>query len=934
MQNPQLVDRIAPPPRSATDGVNQPEYFRYWGKALPKEDSALGYHLLPFHCLDVAACGEALLRIPRFSLAPLAKDLGWAVAEVERLFVYFLVLHDLGKFARAFQGLAPNLSPKLVTCDRHKRYTQRHDTIGWLVWRDHLADALPSESLPNASHDFWGEWIRTSVGHHGMPPRDAEEDGYTGLSARTFCLPEDFQAATQLAIDAAAFLLSQPPPRPDAGQERILRRHSWRLAGLAVLADWLGSNQHYFQYHDHPRSLPEYWQDIARPNAAESVHGAGLAGHPPNPWSGAGALFDNIAHLTPLQQYAAEVELDEGPQLFLLEDVTGAGKTEAALILVQRLMSDGHAQGLYFALPSMATANQMYRRVGEVYQRLYQSSASPSLILAHGARQLVEGFRQSVLQAAEQPHDRDYRSGEGTATTQCNAWLADNRKKALLADVGVGTLDQALLSVLPTRHQSLRLLGLAGKVLVVDEVHAYDTYMGALLSALLTAHARQGGSVILLSATLPANQRASLVAAFQLGCDGPSAALPPDHRYPLATQVGADVHSHACATRAQLVRRVSVVPIHDEADVLALIASHAAVGRCVCWIRNTVDDARRAYAALSNTCPDAQVLLFHSRYAMGHRLDIEKLTLDRFGKDSTAAARQGQVLIATQVVEQSLDLDFDVLISDLAPIDLLIQRAGRLQRHQRDANGNPSADSDGRAKPVLYLFGPKPDEDPKADWYAASFPKAQYVYPNIAQLWLTQRALLAVGCIISPGEPGERGSVRDLVESVYGEDTHPVPEALHKAMRDQEGKDLAEYSQAKFNALSLLKGYCHDSSARWYEDTRVPTRLGDESLTIYLAREGPDGLQPFLEAREFAWEHSTVRIDARAMSTLAPDWRARFSVAIESLRRRYRLLADPAFVLPLTQEGAGWMGYCSDSKNRVRRVLYDVRIGLTIEKGE
>lgn len=921
-------------PVSSDESTSHPTYFAYWGKALPGETSAHRYHLLAFHCLDVAACGEALLRIPRFSLAPLAKDLGWAVADVERLFVYFLVLHDLGKFARAFQGLAPNLSPNLVPSDQRKRYTQRHDTIGWLVWRDHLADLLPSECLQNASHDFWAEWIRTSVGHHGMPPRDNEKDGYTGLSAKTFCLPEDFQAATDFAVDAATFLLPQPPPAPDRGQVQVLQRHVWRLAGLSVLADWLGSNQHFFEYHDSPQSLPNYWHDIARPKAAQSVHAAGLSGHSPNPWRGADALFKNLPHLTPLQQYATEVPLGEGPQLFLLEDVTGAGKTEAALILVQRLMSAGHAQGLYFALPSMATANQMYRRVGEVYQRLYASSASPSLILAHGARELVEGFRQSVLQTAEQPHDRDYLANEGTATTQCNAWLADNRKKALLADVGVGTLDQALLSVLPTRHQSLRLLGLAGKVLLVDEVHAYDTYMGALLTALLTAHARQGGSVILLSATLPANQRATLVAAFQLGRDAPVDDLPPDNRYPLATLVGAEVHSHACATRAQLIRRVGVVPIHDEAEVFALIASHAAEGRCVCWIRNTVEDARRAYAALSHTCADAQLMLFHSRYAMGHRLDIEKRTLDRFGKDSTAAIRHGQVLIATQVVEQSLDLDFDVLISDLAPIDLLIQRAGRLQRHQRDSHGNPSADRDARATPVLYLYGPKPDEDPKADWYATSFPKAQYVYPNIGQLWLTQRALLAVGCIISPGQPGEAGSVRDLVEAVYGEDTHPVPEALHKAMRDQEGKELAEYSQAKFNTLSLLKGYCQESSARWYEDTRVPTRLGDDSLTIYLAREGPDGLQPFVEAREFAWEHSAVRIDARAISTVGPDWLARFSGALDILRQRYRLLADPAFVLPLIPDGESWMGVCSDHKGRLLCARYDARIGLTIEKGE
>ncbi|WP_238947405.1 hypothetical protein [Vandammella animalimorsus] len=168
--------------------------------------------------------------------------------------------------------------------------------------------------------------------------------------------------------------------------------------------------------------------------------------------------------------------------MFVLEDVTGAGKTEAALMLTQRLMQAGRADGLYFALPSMATANQMYQRVGQVYRRLYTDEAAPSLVLAHGARQLLADFRDSVLQPREQAEDGRYAPDERSASLQCNAWLADHRKKALLAEVGVGTLDQALLAVLPARHQSLRLLGLCGKVLLIDEVHAYAPYMMALLT--------------------------------------------------------------------------------------------------------------------------------------------------------------------------------------------------------------------------------------------------------------------------------------------------------------------------------------------------------------------------------------------------------------------------------------------------------------------
>lgn len=920
---------------SALDDQQVPRYFSYWGKAQPVEGGISGYHLLAFHSLDVAACGEALLKLPRFSLASMASELGWPLAHLERLFVFFLGLHDLGKFARAFQGLAPDLSSALVPSDPRKRYTQRHDTLGWLVWRDHLADSSLNQSLSPDAEDFWADWIRVVVGHHGMPPREAADGGSVSLRAKDYFLPEDVQAAQAFAIDLAVLLLQESLPFPGPAQQQCLRRYAWQLAGLAVLADWLGSNQAFFNYQDQPLALSEYWQNLARPKAEQAVRSAGLSSQLAMPWQGPQALFDYLQQPTPLQRYAAEVELEEGAQLFLLEDVTGAGKTEAALILVQRLMSAGLAQGLYFALPSMATANQMYRRVGEVYRRLYQASASPSLVLAHGARQLVEGFRQSVLQATEQTQDFDYRPDEGSATTQCSAWLADSRKKALLADVGVGTLDQALLAVLPARHQSLRLLGLAGKVLLVDEVHAYDTYMGVLLKTLLTAHARQGGSAILLSATLPANQRAELVAAFQFGLGAPLLEeLSADNRYPLATQVGAQVRSQACATRAQLVRNVSVVPLHSEAEVLDLIATQAAAGRCVCWIRNTVEDARRAHAELELSQPDA-ALLFHSRYAMGDRLAIENCTLELFGKESTAVMRRSQVLVATQVVEQSLDLDFDVLISDLAPIDLLIQRAGRLQRHRRDANGEPAADAEGRAAPVLYLHCPEPDEQPSADWYAASFPKACYVYPNIGQLWLTQRALLAAGSIVSPGLPGQVGSVRSLVEAVYGEEAElAVPEALRKATNDELGKQLADTSQAHFNALKLHKGYCQDSSHHWYEDTRVPTRLGDESLTLYLARESSAGLQPLIAAEQFPWEQSAVRIDARVLKALAPEWLVRFGSAIEALRQRYRVLADPAFVLPLVADGDAWVALGSDERGRVVRIRYDKKVGFLLEKGE
>lgn len=903
-------------------------YWAYWGKASPQSEGDR-YHLLPFHALDVAACGRVLLALPGCSLKTLACELGWPQAQVEAVFVFFLVLHDLGKFARAFQGLAPDLSPDLVPADAGKRYQKRHDTLGWILWRDDFINAGFADFLPDAGHEFWGVWQRSVVGHHGKPPEETASGGLFSLDASDFFLRSDRQAACAFVEEVVVWLWPADIPSPGREQLLALRRHAWKVAGLSVLADWLGSNQDFFPYHSKPMPLQRYWS-YALGQAERVVEAAGLQGHAVRDWQNPQALFGHICTLTPLQEYAATVALEEGPQLFLLEDVTGAGKTEAALMLTQRLMQAGKAHGLYFALPSMATANQMYQRVGSVYRQLYEPATQPSLILAHGARQLVEGFRQSVLQEREQADDFRYQAGEGSASLQCNAWLADNRKKALLAEVGVGTLDQALLAVLPARHQSLRLLGLAGKVLLVDEVHAYDAYMMSLLEALLTAHARQGGSVILLSATLPLAHRDKLLAAYRHGLGASTEHTFDDRRYPLAVRMGREVLAHACGTRPQVRRCVQVRMLCEEAAVLALLVERARAGQCIAWIRNTVEDARRAHRLLMELLPEDSLLLFHSRYAMADRLDIEAQVLARFGKHASAAERMGRVLVGSQVLEQSLDYDVDLMVSDLAPIDLVIQRAGRLQRHARHGNGDPAEDGiERREAPVLYVLAPELIDEPKVDWYSSSFPKACFVYPDAGKLWLTARALARAGAIVTPGDIGQQGAVRELVEAVYGADVEAIPEALKKASQDQIGKDMAMRSQAHFNALKLDMGYCIDSSALWYEDHQVPTRLGDETLTLYLAVWRNGRLHPLCEGGAYCWEQSAVRIHARHVKSLAPDWEPRFAEAVKQLRGQYRLLEEPAFVLPMVEEDGRLMTRVQDERGHVREMHYDRRIGLS-----
>src|SRR5690606_17591138 len=280
---------------------------------------------------------------------------------------------------------------------------------------------------------------------------------------------------------------------------------------------------------DQETPLETYWTQ-ARQNARRALMEAGVVPTPTKKHLTFFDLFPNIETPSPLQRWAMEVEVTSEPQIHLLEDVTGAGKTEAALTLAYRMMEAGAAQGFFIGLPTMSTANAMYSRVASIYQNLFDRDSN--LVLAHGNRTLVESFAASVF--PEDQSEGDAEQYDETASARCTAWLADHNKRALLAQTGVGTIDQALLGVIHSKHQSLRLLGLFGKVLIVDEVHACDAYMQGVLEVLLEFHARSGGSVILLSATLPVHMKQKLLGAYAKGRNSLCPVIS-EQAYPLAT---------------------------------------------------------------------------------------------------------------------------------------------------------------------------------------------------------------------------------------------------------------------------------------------------------------------------------------------------------------------------------------------------------------
>lgn len=814
-------------------------FYRYWGKT--SDDGS--YHLLPYHSLDVAAVGYILMDPGRPLCKRLASQLKVDQEWLQHWFTFCLMLHDIGKYSRAFQNLVPDLSPALVPFRGQCVYMTRHDSLGFLLWKIRLSK-LDKDGMTNID-----PWMEIVCGHHGQPPKRSPK----GFASHF--LDEDFNAAE--AYLQAVLAWWQPDLRPlEELDMHAVRAASWQLAGVAVLADWLGSSQEIFNYHSKPMELQDYWNSIAIKHAPAAMNLSHWDQADIAPFTDISQQFPFIEHPTPLQRYASEQALGRGPQLYILEDITGAGKTEAAMVLAHRLMAAGEARGLYVALPTMATANAMYGRLAKSYRALFGHEVTPSLILAHGAAKLSDKFVETIAFVRQQP-DHDYQADEASASAYCNGWLADNRKKALLADVGIGTVDQALLGVLPARHQSLRLLGLADKVLLVDEVHAYDPYMRTLLIALLEMHARQGGSAILLTATLPQHFRNELLQGFARGMGGNAPQLT-KNEYPLITTLSADgLQEHPVDSRRELYRRIDVLRLDNEAAAMVTIRQAVAQGQAVCWIRNTVGDARATYGRLASEpwCGSDRLTLFHSRFAMVDRQRIENDVLSRFGKESDGSQRAGQVLIATQVVEQSLDLDFDLMISDLAPVDLLIQRAGRLHRHRRDASGRCIDEGDDqRPLPCLYLLAPDPEQVSDEQWLKRMLSGTQAVYQNVGQLWLSLSILLKDSGFRMPED------ARRLIEGVYGDEAQEqIPDALQVLTWQAHGVGRGQQGMGEFNCLKLNKGYTR-LSGEWDEEVRIPTRLGDESVTAALARVVAGELVPYADTERHAWALSQIAL--------------------------------------------------------------------------
>jgi CRISPR-associated endonuclease/helicase Cas3 len=372
----------------------------------------------------------------------------------------------------------------------------------------------------------------------------------------------------------------------------------------------------------------------------------------------------------------------------------------------------------------------------------------------------------------------------------------------------------------------MRLAGLADRVLIVDEAHSYEPYTEEMLQTLLTHQAMIGGSAVVMTATLPLRLREALLSAWARGRSA-TGTIDPPRGYPSLTLADADgeVAGTPVAPVPETVRRIAVTRLGSFEEACGRLLTAAARGAACVWVRNAVDEAIAAAEALR--ARGADVDLLHARFALCDRQAREEEALAHFGKDR--APRPGRILVATQVVEASLDLDFDVMVSDLAPIGALVQRAGRLWRHmdRRPRDERPVGG------PRLDVLSPDPDSQPGERWLDAALGKGAFVYPLDVQ-WRTARSLFQAG------EIGAPDGLRDLIEAVHGAEAMPVPEALARAEAEREGAEWAERGQARQNVIALEDGY--PAMPGPDPNEALATRLGRPQIALVLARRTETGV--------------------------------------------------------------------------------------------
>jgi len=781
----------------------------HWAKTSKGVDGR--WHPLILHMLDVAASAGAILeREPESTRERMAATLGMKWEDARAWLLLVVACHDLGKASPGFQCKWENLSG--MDAGRSPNTKINHAFVSQVA----LSEILQKNSWP----EELAELVADAVGcHHGERASPSILDRLMG---DTRALGKD--EWTEARRSLVELLLAVLNPTMTPTKQTLTGPDFMLLSGLTSFADWIGSNEEWFPFgtvedcddlHD--------WFQKRRIRANQALDS--LRWEPRTPLSTKAKSFEEVFEFAPrpLQQAIADALADlKMPAILLLEAPMGEGKTEAAFFAHLELQRRFGHRGLYIALPAKATGNAMFTRTLEFLQS-QGTNRTLDLQLLHGGALLNDTFQGLKVSGI---HD-----SKAGGEVRAGEWFT-NKKRALLSEYGVGTIDQALLPILPVRHNFVRLWGLADRVVVFDEIHAYDAYTGTLLVHLLRWLLALGSSVVLLSATLSPSIRRKLAGV--VGSTLPE----PEKPYPRLSIFcpGEKVyqkHFEADPARRQTVRLQAISP--DLSGMRTALEEHLTRGGMGLALVNTVQRAQELYLLfpdgesleregirLGKRLSDGtEIFLFHARFPADRRQKREEQALETFGEGGNRTGRK--ILIATQVVEQSLDLDFDLIASDLAPIDLVLQRAGRLWRHARTSRPV--------SEPILLVSGLTGDEPPsfgKPLWWGKVY---------------REDVLLRTWCLLQ----GKRDlrlpdEIDTLVQNVY-EEEKAVPgfleERMNKAVR-AEGEAIAQRQQANMAIMGL------PDDASWNDPTKyvlydedepgmhrtlmAQTRLGEDSV--------------------------------------------------------------------------------------------------------
>jgi len=808
---------------------NQKAILHLWAKT-GQGDTDCHYHPLLYHMLDVAAVAGLVWD---YYLAPqLRKRLGDALGTDARTQVVFLAgAHDIGKASPGFQNKVSELCECLGLPFSENDQYRPHGFISAHVLNKVIGHCSASAILG-----------QIAGGHHGVFPRSAELRMGRDTLGNT-----DWEKARHILLNEFTNVVDCDLKQVFQSEFEVIDPFIIPvLAGFISAVDWVGSNQDFFPCVGEcgkqvDISIAEYWSK-AQGRASEALEKLGwLPSVTFAQESEFGSVFPN---LTPNNLQKAVVKLaskQTSPYLMIVEAPMGQGKTEAALYAADMAMCRGFARGMYIAMPTQATGNAMFRRVLDDYLKQRGHTGKLNLQLVHGnalLAQLAE-TKEGEIQVFE---PKNINSDEYGGDTEAQSWFTA-KKRPLLAPFGVGTIDQSLLSVLQTRHWFVRLFGLAGKVVIFDEVHAYDAYMSTILERLLLWLAEMDCTVILLSATLPEAKRKTLVSAYSGRNDAEY------KRYPRIMLAQARHYPNGRADQIPICEEVVKddvrgINLHfaktDLESLTEILSQRLEHGGCAAVICNTVDRSIGVYKYLQANLEETECLLFHARTLEIWRREREEEVIRKFGKGEKQAngmyvnpkRPKRAVLIATQVIEQSLDLDFDFMISEIAPIDLLLQRSGRLHRHSR-------VRPEGLEIPRLVVICDAERKGLPPESFGRNI---EHVYDRyiLLRTWLAlrQRENIKV--------PTE---IESLVEFVYGSDIAVTEDGWAEAMADARNEMKFRQSESEKAASRLLvleptyptevieqfnDQLADDEDPEIHKAVRAATREGDPSVTVVM----------------------------------------------------------------------------------------------------